>query len=344
MSADDFLGQVTLAGWKLAQIADGKIHELELQPSTDQKIKNTYVKGKVKVQLGLTHQKGNTLRIAPVTPRPADMPTIHVYAKAAVIDDGRFDTTELGDCPLCHRVLLSIYEKQLPVEVTLIDLGNKPEWFADVEFAALPVIEYDGLWMDDDEKIAVFLEETFPDPPLAPPAALIKQNSSFESVGRDVYPAFIQLIKAYTVLGHEGQLQEKQAAMVAALTVVDTQLQASAAAVGGAYLGGESICNVDLALFPKLLHAKTVLGKMCGWYFPAVLSRSLDGYMSAMAQRPASTACYYNHQAVLGGWKAKIQDWQSKAGGAVLARLGDKVCVKTESGVQFRMANESAAQ
>jgi glutathione S-transferase len=338
LSADDFLGQVSLGGYKLAQIADGQPHELELQPHTDETVRNTFVKGKVTVKLSLQHHEGNTIRIAAATPRPADTPVIHVYAKASVIEDGRFDTTLLGDCPFCHRVLMTIYEKHLPVEVTLIDLNDKPEWFAEMQFSATPVIEFDGMWMDDSEKIAAFLEEKFPEPSLLQQGVLTEKNGVFASVGSGCFPAFVQLLKAYTVLGHEMLLEEKQAAFAVALLEVDAQLQASGEG-GGMYLGGDSVCNVDLALFPMLLHAKAVLSKVCGWEFPADLT-AVSGYLSAMALRPACSKCYYSDELIVNGWQKHVREWQAEAGGAVIATLGNKICVKTVTGVQLRMTNE----
>jgi adenylate kinase len=127
--------------------------------------------------------------------------TLHVYAKAAFLGKRKgYDTSQLGDCPFCHRVLLTIYEKKIAVEVTYVDLNNKPAWFAEKKFAATPVIHMDGpgggTWMDDSDKIIEFLETKFPKPSLKPKAWLLKKNPALKSVGAEVYPAFVQLLKS----------------------------------------------------------------------------------------------------------------------------------------------------
>lgn len=38
----------------------------------------------------------------------------------------------LGDCPFCHRVLLTLEEKELEYEKDYIDFNNKPDWLLEV--------------------------------------------------------------------------------------------------------------------------------------------------------------------------------------------------------------------
>ena len=48
---------------------------------------------------------------------------VKLYVKAG--SDGQ----SLGDCPFCHKVILSLTVKNVPFELIFIDLSNKPDFF-----------------------------------------------------------------------------------------------------------------------------------------------------------------------------------------------------------------------
>uniref|UniRef100_A0A1D1ZGV3 glutathione transferase n=1 Tax=Anthurium amnicola TaxID=1678845 RepID=A0A1D1ZGV3_9ARAE len=91
---------------------------------------------------------------------------VEVCVKAAV---GAPDV--LGDCPFSQRVLLTLDEKEIPYQVKLIDVSNKPEWFLEISpEGKVPVINFgDGEWTPDSDVITQLLEEKYPEPSLVTP-------------------------------------------------------------------------------------------------------------------------------------------------------------------------------
>ncbi|KAK9865485.1 hypothetical protein WJX84_000058 [Apatococcus fuscideae] len=48
----------------------------------------------------------------------------------------------LGDCPFCHRVLLTLEEKELPYRKEYVDFAAKPEWLFSVnKNGSVPVVK-----------------------------------------------------------------------------------------------------------------------------------------------------------------------------------------------------------
>jgi hypothetical protein len=113
----------------------------------------------------------------------------------------------------------------------------------------------------------------------------------------------------------EGSLPELKTALVEALRVVEAQLQASskgsgAASVGGSsYVGGGSVCNLDISLAPKLRHVKVALQTIVGWEFPPKLA-AIDAYLELMAARQAWQKCEYSDERIVSSWRKEILAWQ----------------------------------
>ncbi|CAN6471248.1 unnamed protein product [Victoria cruziana] len=96
----------------------------------------------------------------------------------------------LGDCPFCHRVMLTLEEKGVPYSVKLVDLSDKPDWFLQISpEGKVPVLKVDDKWVPDSDVITQLLEEKFPNPPLAPPTEVA-------SVGSKVFISFIKFLKS----------------------------------------------------------------------------------------------------------------------------------------------------
>ncbi|MDJ0581491.1 glutathione S-transferase family protein [Crocosphaera sp.] len=65
-------------------------------------------------------------------------------------------------CPFCERVWLALEEKQIPFEVELIDLRNKPKWYTDlVPTGLVPAVKIDGELVYESKSILLSLEENF---------------------------------------------------------------------------------------------------------------------------------------------------------------------------------------
>jgi hypothetical protein len=51
---------------------------------------------------------------------------------ATVVVKGDPDSGVLGDCPFCHRVLLTLEAKSLAYNLEFVDFSRKPQWLMDV--------------------------------------------------------------------------------------------------------------------------------------------------------------------------------------------------------------------
>ena len=57
-------------------------------------------------------------------------------------------------------------EKNIPFQVTEIDLKNKPDWFLEVSpYGKVPVLDHDGELVYESAVINEYLDETFTDVP-----------------------------------------------------------------------------------------------------------------------------------------------------------------------------------
>lgn len=212
-------------------------------------------------------------------------------AQAPVYDiavKGWPETNTLGDCPFCHRALLTLEEKAVPYQKTLIDFEAKPAWLLDVNPAgSVPVMKdlASGEWIVDSGVIVDLLEAKFPEPALG-------TAESAPQVGGDVFPAFRDFIKS-----SDAEEAEKEAALVAALTALNEHLAAS-----GPFVGGESVTATDCSLMPKLYHMKVATKHFKGWEMPASLS-AVAAYMDAFMARDSWKATHYSPELVVKGWE-----------------------------------------
>ncbi len=214
--------------------------------------------------------------------------SLEVYVKAKP----GTGATVLGDCPFSARVLLTLEEKSIAHSRHLIDFGDKPQWFlaANPE-GKVPVLHHQGKWVADSDVICEHLEgAAFPGARALSPA-----DEATRQVGAAFFGAFVKFFTNKDT-GLEQTLRES---LVAELKAIDAALQ------GKTFLGGNDICSVDLALFPKLRHCQVACGHFKGFAVPDECS-ALAAYMGAMAERPSVVATYYPDDYILEGWKPKL--------------------------------------
>ncbi|XP_076896632.1 glutathione S-transferase DHAR2-like [Bidens hawaiensis] len=142
---------------------------------------------------------------------------------------------ELGDCPFCQRVTLTLEEKKVPYKTHLINLDSKPKWFLEVNpDGKVPLIKFDDTWVPDSDVIVGLIEDKFPEPSLVTPPELA-------SVGSKIFPKFVGFLKSKDV--NDGTEQ----ALLDELNALEEHLKNN-----GPYVNGEKITVVDLSLAPKL--------------------------------------------------------------------------------------------
>ena len=72
-------------------------------------------------------------------------------------------------CPYCARVRIVLAEKSIPYEPIEIDLANRPSWIYEKNATGrVPVLEEDTFVLPESHLIMEYLEERYPEPPLAP--------------------------------------------------------------------------------------------------------------------------------------------------------------------------------
>ncbi|CAI0450926.1 unnamed protein product [Linum tenue] len=195
---------------------------------------------------------------------------------------------KLGDCPFCQRVLLTMEEKNLPYDMKLVDLSNKPEWFLKLSpEGKVPVVNFDDKWVPDSDVITQSLEEKFPDPPLAAPPEK-------SSVGSKIFSTFIGFLKSKD----PGDGTEQ--ALLNELTSFDEYIKEN-----GPYINGEKVSAADLSLGPKLYHLEIALSHYKSWSVPDSLPH-VKSYMQAIFTMDSFVKTRALQEDVIAGWRPKV--------------------------------------
>ncbi|CAA6654875.1 unnamed protein product [Spirodela intermedia] len=202
----------------------------------------------------------------------------------------------LGDCPFCHKVLLTLEEKDIPYETKLVDLSQKPQWFLEINpEGKVPVINFgDGRWVSDSDVITQILEEKYPEPPLATPP-------EFASVGSKLFSSFIGFLKSNDP--NDGSEQ----ALLQELQALDNHLKDH-----GPYVNYAKPCAVDLNLAPKFYHLEITLDHFKGWTIPENLNH-LRSYLDLLFNQKSFLKTKAAREHVIAGWAPKVEAWRNSA-------------------------------
>lgn len=208
---------------------------------------------------------------------------LEVCAKASVTIPSK-----LGDCPFCQRVLLTMEEKQLPYDLKLVDLGNKPEWFLKINSEGkVPVVKLDENWVADSDVITQSLEEKYPDPPLKTPAEKA-------SIGSKIFSTFIGFLKS------KDSSDGTEQALLNELSSFNDHIKEN-----GPFINGKEISAADLSLGPKLHHMEIALGHYKNWSVPDTLP-FVKSYMQSVFSRDSFVKTRALKEDVIAGWRPKV--------------------------------------
>ncbi|KAF8057748.1 DHAR1 [Scenedesmus sp. PABB004] len=215
--------------------------------------------------------------------RPVRSPVSTMVYKVAVKGDPATQT--LGDCPFCHRVLLTLETKGLPYEKEYIDFDHKPQWLVEKSGGKVPVISAGGDdWLPDSDAIVAMLEQQHPEPSMA------------TSVPADVTGGFFGAFRGLLMAKPE-EAAEKQAAFGAELGKIEAYLSAH-----GPFFGGDHLDATDAAMAPKMYHALTALGHFKGLKLDEAKYPAVARYRAALKDLPAWKASDYGMEAIVKGW------------------------------------------
>ncbi|KAI4976001.1 hypothetical protein ZWY2020_049608 [Hordeum vulgare] len=194
---------------------------------------------------------------------------LEVCAKASITVPDR-----LGDCPFTQRVLLTIEEKNLPYELKLVDLANKPDWLFTINpEGKVPIVKLEDKWVADSDVITQVLEEKYPQPSLATPP----EKASIKDT-------------------NDGTEQT----LLSELTSFDSYLKDN-----GPFINGGTISAADLSLAPKLYHMEIALGHYKNWSVPDALAH-VKTYMKTIFSMDSFVNTRGLPEDVIAGWRSKV--------------------------------------
>lgn len=196
----------------------------------------------------------------------------------------------LGDCPFCHRALLTLEEKQLKYTSDYVDFADKPKWLLDVNpEGSVPVVKDNesGEWFVDSAKFVDYTEDKHPQPALG-------KSTDAPSIGSKVFPAFVAIIKSPK--GDDSKIEP----LKAELRELNSHLESH-----GPFLKGKNISAGDLALAPKLHHMQVALKAFKAFEIPQELE-AVHAYLDSIRSRPSWQNTKYSDDLVLSGWKPKL--------------------------------------
>lgn len=211
----------------------------------------------------------------------------HVAAAAApitVVAKGDPDNQVLGDCPFCHKVLLTLAQKGIEFDYEFVDFARKPQWVVDVSGGKVPIIKVPGdgnLVLPDSDAIVEYLEEKYPQPSMAADPGLP------EGLIDKVFPSFRAWLNDPTA--------EHRTVMVSELKKVDAYLSGR-----GPLFGGAAMDATDAAFAPRLYHI-TVMLLNKGSMLPEELT-ALWRYLGHIQTLPAWQQVDYGAAKIVQGW------------------------------------------
>ncbi|XP_037465623.1 probable glutathione S-transferase DHAR2, chloroplastic [Triticum dicoccoides] len=239
--------------------------------------------------LATTFRRGRRLLPARASPprraftARASAEPLEVCAKASITVPDR-----LGDCPFTQRVLLTIEEKNLPYELKLVDLANKPDWLFTINpEGKVPIVKLEDKWVADSDVITQVLEEKYPQPSLATPPEKA-------SIGSKIFSTFIGFLKSKDT--NDGTEQT----LLSELTSFDSYLKDN-----GPFINGGTISAADLSLAPKLYHMEIALGHYKNWSVPDALAH-VKTYMETIFSMDSFVNTRGLPEDVIAGWRSKV--------------------------------------
>ncbi|KAK9845731.1 hypothetical protein WJX81_000762 [Elliptochloris bilobata] len=217
-------------------------------------------------------------------------PLFEVYVKG--------QENKLGDCPFCHRVLLTLHEKHVPFTEKYVDLSNKPQWLLEVNppKGSVPVLKdlVSDKWVPDSAAIVDLLEERFPRPPMG-------KSDAGPDVGSEVFSSFLGYLK-----DDSNELDKRRGFFIKELEKLGAYLREH-----GPFLGGAAPNAADAALAPKLYHAKHALKHYKDFDMPVECNASgeleaVQEYLDRWEERDSWKQSYYTPEQVVEGWKKHL--------------------------------------
>lgn len=196
-------------------------------------------------------------------------------------------------CPFCERVWFALEEKQIPFEVELINLADKPQWYKDmVPTGLVPAVKIEGELVYESKNILLALENKFDRLPLLPKepqerSVALNMIEAFDSNGlvKSGYEFLFNSVKSKEITP-----EEKEAQLLNLQTIFETrldQLEETLSQYPGAYFLHE-FSLVDIIYTPGITRLAANLPVFRGYsiYNNDRFAR-INQWLRAINQRPA---------------------------------------------------------
>jgi len=157
-------------------------------------------------------------------------------------------------CPFVQRTVITLLHKDVPYDITYIDLNNPPEWFASVSpLGKVPVLKVDEeSVLFESAVIQEYVDEITP-PSMMPKDALTKaQNRAWISFGGEVLMAMQGMVKA-----NEADFDEARNKLIGLLQRV------AEVHSGGEWFNGTDFALIDAAYAPVFMRLN-LIKENCG--------------------------------------------------------------------------------
>lgn len=180
-------------------------------------------------------------------------------------------------CPFVQRSVISLKEKQVPFEITYVDLQNLPEWFNAISpMGKVPVLRLDShRVLFESAVINEYLDETNP-PPLHPQDPWRRaHNRAWIEFGSNLLGRQYRMLMAKD----ETDFQEERNGLLADLVHVERQLDE------GPFFNGPAFSLVDTAYAPFLMRLE-IMERRCRQHFFANTPK-VAAWGKALLTRPA---------------------------------------------------------
>lgn len=229
-----------------------------------------------------------------VLPKPKiDVPErkIELYVKA----HARFPS-KIGDCPFCHRIMMTLKIKKIGGSVCPVNLNIKTAEFEDLCAknglpTKVPILRHGDTVIGDSNVIADYLDKLKPIPDL------VCKDKKVIAAGDKIFLKFSAFVKN-KVKSNDDKLRQ---GLVDELQRLDTFLGTTP----GVFLDGDEMKHPDCSLLPKLHHVRVASKQYKKFDMPENLVH-LNAYLAAADNHPAFNLTAPAKDAIIEGWRKHV--------------------------------------
>lgn len=208
---------------------------------------------------------------------------VTLYVKAA--KDGK----SVGDCPFCHKTILSLQLQGIPFRMQMIDTQNKPEeYLRDINpKGTVPsAVTSDGkIWTDSEDIVKNLCGSFFVD------TSLVLGDAG------TLLPSFVGVLKSLDDESHAQKRDELSKKFYDLAVVIGS--------IDGPFFGGNKFNFVDCKLLPLLYHIKHAGEYHCNFSFRDY--EPVNSYFEKAIATATFQQNLYSPDEVIHGWSKFVK-------------------------------------